>query len=302
VKLPDSPEEDQGPKSNSVEISKAGEQSKRNPGVVVYRGMTIHRPGEAGRQPASRPVGKPVPRPFPWSNQGVSRRTGKEVNPGRRLHAFEAAAKIARPARVPWRYRLRPNRELTRRAYWDVAATFSLIVNAILIGVLLVMAGQIRNLKMTMDGVLGGLYGDLVKMDQASIKTNIMVNAQIPLNFNLPVSQNTETVLTRDVSIPNAHLVIETGILKINAQANVMIPAGTNLPIAMNMDIPVRSMIPVNLQVPVNIPLSQTELHEPLTGFQTSLRPLYCMLNKNAQYPQEIYICAEHDAPKTGTP
>ena len=74
------------------------------------------------------------------------------------------------------------------------------------------------------------------------------------------------------------------------------------IPVRLNLEIPVQSTIPINLQVPVNIPLNQTELHEPFTGLQTSLRPLYCMFNKNAQYPEGIYICAEHDAPTPGTP
>jgi hypothetical protein len=52
----------------------------------------------------------------------------------------------------------------------------------------------------------------------------------------------------------------------------------------------------------VNIPLNQTGLQEPLTSLQTSLRPLYCSLDKNAQYPDGIYLCAEHDIPTPGTP
>jgi len=299
---PDLPEKDQEVKPHAELIPKAGEKSKWNPKTVVYRGMTTHPPGEIGNQPDSKPGGKPSSRPFPRSDLGGRLRTGKEINPGRRLHAFEAAAKNAPPARVPRRYRLLPNRELTHRAFWDVAAIFSLIVNAILISTLLIMAGQIRNLKTTVNSLLGGLYANLVKMDEASINTTIMVNAQIPLNFNLPVSQNTEVVLTRDVNIPNAHLVINTGILKINTQANATLPAGTTLPIVLNLNIPVQSTIPISLQVPVIIPLSQTELHEPLTGLQTNLRPLYCMFNKNAQYPEGIYICAEHDTPIPGTP
>jgi hypothetical protein len=30
-------------------------------------------------------------------------------------------------------------------------------------------------------------------------------------------------------------------------------------------------------------------------------RPLYCSFDKNAQYPQGIYVCEDHDAP-TSTP
>ncbi len=195
------------------------------------------------------------------------------------MRSRRPAKKPHRP-KFPWKYRLRPTRETTHRAYWDVATTFSLVVNVLLVGLLIIMALQIRNLKTTVNALnplgnnlLGGLYGNFVKMDQASINTTIAVDAQIPLNFNLPVSQNTTVVLTNNVNIPNAHVVINTGGLNINAQASVTLPAGTSLPIALNLTIPVQSTIPISLQVPVSIPLNQTDLHEPFTGLQTTLRP-----------------------------
>ena len=335
MKLPDLPKNKKEPKPEPDELPTAGEQSKRKPKVVFYQGLITHRPVEKDDEPAPLPGEKASSPPATGtqtvlpsepdsaldtspeapsqaksqlgvpvrsSGQGVPPRAGSETNPGRRLLAFEAAAKKSPPAKLPWLYRLRANREQTHRAYWDVAATFSLIVNAILVGLLIVMAVQMKNLKTTMNNLLGGLYGNFVKMDQASINTTILVNAQIPLDFNLPVSQNTEVVLTRDVNIPGAHVVINTGVLNINADANVTLPAGTALPIALNLNIPVQSTIPISLQVPVSIPLSQSELHEPFTGLQTTLRPLYCLLNKNAQYPEGIYICAEHDTPTPGTP
>ena len=98
------------------------------------------------------------------------------------------------------------------------------------------------------------------------------------------------------------HVVINTGGVAINSVANVTLPAGTSLPISLNLTIPFQSTIPISLQVPVNIPLNQTGLHQPFTGLQTTILPLYCMLNKNAQYPEGTFICAEHDAPTTGTP
>ena len=330
MKLPYQPGEEPEPKTN--------EQPRRNPKVIVHRGMAARDPGKTGwklsslfkRKPASHPVARSqvqvAPRPQPdhaadtetespsqaksqsthpvrSSGQGVPPRSGKGINPGLRLRAFEVAAKNAPPARIPIKYRLRPNRELTRRAYWDVTTTFSLIVNAILVGLLFVMAGQIRNLKTTVNSLLGGLYSNFVKMDQASINTTITVDTQIPLNFNLPISQNTDVILTSAVFIPGARVTINSGALTIdNAPANVTLPLGTSLPIALNLNIPVQVTLPISLQVPVNIPLSQTELHEPFTGLQTTLRPLYCTFNKNAQYPEGIFICAEHDAPTPGTP
>ncbi len=257
---------------------------------------------EAERPGPLAPEMPQADRPAESLDKGVPPRSEKDMNPGRRLHAMEEAAKSAPPNRIPWKYRMRPTRETTRRAYWDVTATLSLLVNAILVTLLIVLAGQVQNLKSTVNDLLGGLYGNFVKMDQASIDTTITVNTDIPLSFDLPVSQNTEVVLTGDVKIPNAHVVISTGGLNINAPANVTLPAGTILPITLNTVIPVQSTIPISLQVPVNIPLNQTGLHEPFTGLQTTLRPLYCTLDKNAQYPEGTFICAEHDSPTPVAP
>jgi hypothetical protein len=335
MKLPNPPEEVQEPKPD--ELPDANEQPKPKPRFSLFQGASANPSAKKGKKPASMVGGQSVfragntsqamadtsPKPdqpthFPPepglpvesappaqiqnSNPVVPANPEKEMNPGRRLHHFEAAAKNTPPARIPWKLRIHTSRETTHRAYWDVATTFSLIVNAVLVGILIVMALQIRNLKTTVNNLLGGLYGNFVKMDQASINTTITVNAQIPLDFTLPVSQNTQVVLTGNVVIPNAHVVINTGGLNINSLASVTLPAGTSLPIALNLAIPVQSTIPVSLQVPVNIPMSQTELHQPFTGLQTTLLPLYCTFNKNAQYPDGTYICAEHDTATPGTP
>jgi hypothetical protein len=63
------------------------------------------------------------------------------------------------------------------------------------------------------------------------------------------------------------------------------------------MAVPVQATVPVTLQVPVNIPLARTELHQPITGLQDTVRAYYCTFDKNAQYPQGIYICEDHDVP-----
>ena len=319
MNISDHSEEDQEPNPDITEIPQASDLKQKS--KVINRGKTTFQSGKKDEEPTSKYEEKASTRPttrsrlhalvsswpnrstepvptssqqagsqsestFPTPDLATPQQMDEEDNPGRRLHAFEEAARNTSPAKVPWRYRLRPNRELTHRAYWDVAATFSLIVNAILISLLFIMAGQIRNLKATLNDLLGGLYGNFVKMDQASLITTVMLNAQIPFDFELPLSQNTEVVLTQDVSIPGAHVVINTGSFNINAPANVTLPAGTNLPIALTMKVPIQTTIPFSLQIPINIPLNQTGLHEPLAGFQTTLRPLYCDLNKNAQYPR----------------
>ena len=61
----------------------------------------------------------------------------------------------------------------------------------------------------------------------------------------------------------------------------------------MNMGVPFQTTIPVSMQVPVTIPLNSSGLHDPIMGLQTAIRPLYCTLDKNAQYPEGTYICTE---------
>ncbi|HVM71195.1 MAG TPA: hypothetical protein VMT91_05515 [Anaerolineales bacterium] len=316
MKLPDPAKEDTLPEKEKPEPP-ADKQPKRRFTFGFYREPSKDQPDETVKKSAPRTGGQPAPRstiklpamPLPKAEPPEAAPPEDETNPGRRLHIFEAAAKEAPPAKIPLKYRLRPTRETTHRAYWDIATTFSLIINIILVCLVVIMALQIRNLKATVgslntlaNNVLGGLYGNFVKMDQASISTVIPIDTQIPLSFNLPVTQNTTVVLTNDVTIPKAHVVINTGGLNINSLASVTLPAGTSLPIALNLNIPVQYTVPVSMQVPVTIPLNQTQLHEPFTGLQATIRPLYCMLNKNAQYPEGTYICAEQAATSTGTP
>lgn len=231
-----------------------------------------------------------------------ARTKAKEQGPDMRLRAFMSPPMTLPPEKEPKKFSLKPTRERTHRAYWDVAGTFSLVVNAILIAVLVIMAGQIKNMKSMISNLLGGLYGNFVEMDKASISTTIPVEAQIPLSFSLPISQTTDVTLTSSVIMPHTGVVINSGGLSINAPATITLPEGTSLPIALKMDIPVQLTIPVSLQIPVNIPMNQTSLHTPFTGLQQVIRPLYCTINKNAQYPDGIYICGPQTSISVGNP
>lgn len=279
-------------------------KSDPHPGSGIQR--VVHRP-LFNRQPGKTPEG--VRAPTPGQEVQPEGRVETEgggietsVNPGQKLRAFEKAAKGAKEVKLPLKYRLRLDRTKARYAYWDVAAALSLIVNAVLLTLLLITAGQVQQLKQTIStGLLGGLYRNFVDMDQASITTTIDVNAQVPLNFILPVQQNTTVVLTQNVTIPSAYVVINTQAFNISAPARVTLPSGTNLPIALKLGIPVQVSVPISLQVPINIPLANTGLHGPFTGLQTAIRPYYCMLEPNAQYPQGTYIC-QQTTPSAGTP
>jgi hypothetical protein len=184
--------------------------------------------------------------------------------------------------------------------FWTVASIISLLVNIgtviALIVVMQMLGGPKKTFSLAQDqvnGLLGGLYTNFVKMDSASIKTTIHVEKDIPVQFTLNVSGATDVTLTRDVEISGALVTVNTGGLNINnARANIVLPKGTLLPInIVNLVVPVDKTVRAVLDVPVDIPLNHTELHEPFVGLQKVVEPYYCFLQPNAQL-NGINVCA----------
>jgi hypothetical protein len=223
--------------------------------------------------------------------------------------------RIGSPAPIPaasspeadskYQYRFLP-------AFWTVTGILSLAVNGVLLSVLLIALQMLGAIQLTANdktsSLIGGLYTNFVKMDEATISTNIPVTADIPLNIVVPVQTSTRIRLSEDVTIP-AHVVIHTGGVDIDADAVVTLyadpvnhtvptirsltelPRPTTLPITLDFPLTVQSSIPISLNVPVNIPLSQTQLHEPFVGLQQVVKPLYCLVEPNALV-NNIQICS----------
>jgi hypothetical protein len=140
--------------------------------------------------------------------------------------------------------------------------------------------------------LLGGLYANFEKMDRAHITTNVSVSAEIPVKFDLQLNQQTNVVLSQDVTINNALVTVRTGGMNItNALTTIVLPQGTSLPVLLNLTVPVDKTVPVTLNVPVDIPLEQTQLHEPFTGLQDVVKPFYCMLNPAALKQDGQPVC-----------
>lgn len=175
-------------------------------------------------------------------------------------------------------------------ALWNVASILSLTINVILVIVLLILLLSVNSLGLSISSLLhmgtdllGGLYGNFEKMDRAHITTDIKVETTIPVTFDLQLNQQTNVVLSQDVTITNALVTVNTGGLNISrANTTIVLPSGTTLPVVLNLTVPVNTTVPVTLNVPVDIPLDQTQLHEPFTGLQEVVRPFYCMINVNA--------------------
>ena len=180
-------------------------------------------------------------------------------------------------------------------AFWTVTGCLSLVVNSVLIAILLAVLPLLSSLQFNPMSIgsdlLGGLYSNFEKMDQATIKTDISVVDTVPLNISVPVQTTTQITLAEAAVIPNARVVINTGSVNINSNASVTLPAGTPLTVNLNFALPVQDSIPINLAVPVEIPMSSTELHEPFVGLQDVVRPLYCLVEPNATSLDEQPIC-----------
>jgi len=173
---------------------------------------------------------------------------------------------------------------------WNIASVISLSLNAILVLTLCILMAALASYGMKVSdmlnlgtSILGGLYTNFEKMDRAHITTTIPINTTIPVQFDLAISQETSVVLSQDVTINNARVTVNTGGLNITqADTTIVLPQGTNLPINLNLTVPVNTSIPVVLDVPVDIPLQSTQLHEPFSGLQDVIRPIYCLIKSNA--------------------
>jgi len=182
--------------------------------------------------------------------------------------------------------------ERRMQTLWTVGSILSILLNCILLIALIFLGNQLFIIK-KMVGVdlVGGLYANFVKMDQATIKTNIPVTAQIPVNFNLPINQDTVVTLNQPTPINGARVTVNTGGLSINnAPADIVLPAGTTLPIHLQMVVPVQQSLPININVPVDIPLNQTELHDPFTGLQQVIAPFYWLLKPEWSSCQDVPV------------
>ncbi|MGW8249601.1 MAG: hypothetical protein ACWGO1_03080, partial [Anaerolineales bacterium] len=82
--------------------------------------------------------------------------------PGSSLHPTE-------PPRWLWQGRIGP-------AFWTVAGLISLTVNIILVALLVLLGREIFSLKSLVDQqLIGGLYKNFIRMDEANIVTSIRV-------------------------------------------------------------------------------------------------------------------------------
>lgn len=192
-------------------------------------------------------------------------------------------------------------------AFWTVASLMSITVNIILIVILLILFQMLGDIQGTADDkvsrLLGGLYDNFVRMDEANIQTMIHVEEDIPVDFDLNVTGPTTVRLTQPVRIEGAVVTVSTGTMSIsNAPATILLPKDLDLPVdILGLTVPVHQKVRAVLNVPVDIPLNQTELHEPFVGLQQVVKPWYCLIEPNALF-NGLQVCPQMTNPLLPTP
>ncbi len=171
------------------------------------------------------------------------------------------------------------------RVWWNsfktVAIWISFITNMTLLIVLILLLMQLFQIKNgIVEPLVDGLHRNFVGLDEAVIIRTIDVQDDIPVIFNLPVSQQTNVVLTQDVPLAaNATFTLPGGGGLINGRVDIVLPKDLVLPVQLDMTVPVNTQIPVDLAVEVEIPLNETQLHDPFVNLRALFEPYVRLLD-----------------------
>ena len=153
---------------------------------------------------------------------------------------------------------------------------FSFVVNLVLIIVVVALVVVIFNLKNDIVAPLvNGLHSSFVGLDESTIDWTIPVRDTIPVKFDLPLNQQTVVTLTQSVPLSVAATITLPGVGQLNnAQVYLSLPAGLELPVQLDLTVPVDQMLDVALDVRAVIPLSQTQLHDPIDNLRLTFEPI----------------------------
>jgi hypothetical protein len=185
-------------------------------------------------------------------------------------------------------------------AFWTVASIFSLMVNLILIALLIGIGRNFFSIKSEIaKGLVNSASENLALMDQAHIVTSVPVQTVIqlkddlPVNFTIPVNQNTQILLAQDTRITGAYIYLNnTAVL-----TDLTLPAHTPIQVSMNMSVPVDTSVPismtvpVSMQVPVDIAIDQTDLHQSILGLQGAIEPYKTLFDSSFNSPSDFPFC-----------
>jgi hypothetical protein len=160
---------------------------------------------------------------------------------------------------------------------WRFMVIFSFIVNIVLI-VILLLAGvfifQIKN--QVADPLIGGLHSTAAGLGEATIDWTIPVRDRIPVVLNIPLSTDTVVVLTDPVPLEVPASIDLPGLnaYGVSATVRITLPEGLSLPVALNLNVPVNEELDVALDVRAVIPVSETQLADPIETLGLLFEPL----------------------------
>ncbi|NDJ86403.1 MAG: hypothetical protein GYB66_10985 [Chloroflexi bacterium] len=172
------------------------------------------------------------------------------------------------------------------REFWNAfrnfAIFFSFTINFVTVLVLLLVGMNIFQIKNgILEPLIDGLHANFVGLDEATIRTTVPVEDEIPVQFDLVVEDQTEVTLSKPAAIENvpATFEISGGGGTITGSVDITLPEGTPLTIDLRLPVPVDEQIPISLPVEVEIDLRNTELSVPFNNLRDLLEPYVRVLD-----------------------
>lgn len=163
------------------------------------------------------------------------------------------------------------------RWLWRFMVIFSFIVNIVLVVVLLALGLFIFEIKNNVaDPLVGGLHSTAVGLKNATIDWTIPVRDELQVTFDLPLQQATIVTLNAPVPLIVSAKIDLPGInaYGVDANVNLTLPQGLQLPVNLDLTVPVDQTVPVSLDVRAVIPLSETQLADPIDTLRLLFEPL----------------------------
>lgn len=188
------------------------------------------------------------------------------------------------------------------QAFKTFAIIFSFVMNFVLLLVLLIAAPLILPIVNSVaEPLVGGLSDSFVDMSGATISRTIEVNDTIPINFVLPLEQETNVVVVSDVPLANipASFVLPNGGGQINGTVSLNLPEGLTLPVFLSLEVPVDQEIDVALAVDVQIPMQETELGGPFNTLRALFEPLDRLIKGLPSSNEELFSRVTQSDPPT---
>lgn len=178
------------------------------------------------------------------------------------------------------------------KVLWNFMVIFSFIVNVVLVIALLVVLLAIFDIKRNIaQPLIEGLHSSFVGLNDSTIdwtipvRTSIPLDTSIPLNTSIPLQTDTIVTLTSDVALTVSANITLPGVGNLNnAVVALSLPKDLQLPVRLDLSVPVNLDVPVDLDVPVSldvravIPLSETQLHDPVENLRLLFEPIVRLL------------------------